>query len=117
VRLAKIYRGNKSDPISCSVSQFRLTEDPDESPDFDTLSYSWDTDGGERKNIKCNGRVLEIRQNLYDFLIRFRELNKDRHIWIDQLCIDQTNKEEQGFQVEIMGCIYNAADTVFVWFG
>jgi hypothetical protein len=38
-------------------------------------------------------------------------------LWIDAICIDQTNTEERGSQVQLMGEIYNKASQVYVWLG
>ncbi|KAI9869595.1 MAG: hypothetical protein M1830_005317, partial [Pleopsidium flavum] len=38
-------------------------------------------------------------------------------IWVDQLCIDQSNVEERNHQVRLMGRIYGKAQNVVVWLG
>jgi hypothetical protein len=38
-------------------------------------------------------------------------------IWIDAICIDQTNHEEKLNQVRLMGSIYSRASIVYVWMG
>ncbi|KAI3585791.1 heterokaryon incompatibility protein-domain-containing protein [Fusarium oxysporum f. sp. albedinis] len=38
-------------------------------------------------------------------------------LWVDALCIDQTNIKERGHQVNRMGEIYKKADKVVVWLG
>jgi hypothetical protein len=40
-----------------------------------------------------------------------------RRLWIDQLCINQEDKEECGAQVQLMGDIYKAATRVVIWIG
>lgn len=39
------------------------------------------------------------------------------HIWIDALCIDQSNDRERSMQVQIMGEIYARSRGVRVWLG
>jgi Heterokaryon incompatibility protein (HET)/Ankyrin repeats (3 copies) len=39
------------------------------------------------------------------------------HIWIDAICIDQSNDEERGHQVRLMRKIYEAANCVSIWLG
>jgi len=43
--------------------------------------------------------------------------NGFRLVWIDQLCIDQTNNKEKSFQVAMMSEIFSKARTVFAWTG
>ena len=39
------------------------------------------------------------------------------YLWIDYLCIDQTNISERSHQVSIMGSIYTQAAETIVWLG
>ena len=39
------------------------------------------------------------------------------YLWIDDLCIDQTNISERSHQVSIMGSIYTQAAKTIVWLG
>ncbi|KAK1776760.1 heterokaryon incompatibility protein-domain-containing protein [Copromyces sp. CBS 386.78] len=38
-------------------------------------------------------------------------------IWIDQICINQSNDQEKSAQVELMRKIYSSAQQVFIWLG
>ncbi|KAK3953679.1 heterokaryon incompatibility protein-domain-containing protein [Pseudoneurospora amorphoporcata] len=38
-------------------------------------------------------------------------------LWIDQICINQDDDQEKGFQVQLMREIYSLADKVLVWLG
>jgi hypothetical protein len=40
-----------------------------------------------------------------------------KYFWIDQICIDQKNKEEQSNQVELMGSIYSKSIRTLIWIG
>ena len=39
------------------------------------------------------------------------------YLWVDALCIDQTNIQERASQVSLMGDIYSTADRVIIWLG
>ena len=41
----------------------------------------------------------------------------ERVLWIDAICIDQSNVEERNHQVPLMKTIYSNADAVQVWLG
>lgn len=124
------------------------------------LSYTWG-DPKPSKSIRLNGQDIEIRENLYDFLLRFRECMTDRRdgrdlfetvelsklykeyekcissqedelkyseigepfysgnmpIWIDALCIDQSNVTELNENVPRMKDIYEKSHSVIAWLG
>lgn len=103
------------DPPSGSLVQVALNK----AGDFDALSYSW---GGvsEMYSFICDGKVLTVRQNLYDFLRR-KGTKDDREcrnpLWIDAICIDQVNGVEKAHQIPLMSQIYSRAAFVLIWWG
>lgn len=85
---------------------------------YSCLSYVW---GNEQALcwIKLGGRFFLVRQNLHAFLASAR---KKPHIcsewlWIDALCIDQSNNSERSHQVQQMGQIFSHAVKVISWLG
>lgn len=44
-------------------------------------------------------------------------LRSDGYLWVDQICIDQTNTQERNAQVRIMEHIYRNAGQVLAWLG
>lgn len=45
------------------------------------------------------------------------DMEEELTIWIDAICIDQTNEVERGSQVSIMSKIYQKAEEVVAWLG
>ena len=43
--------------------------------------------------------------------------SRPRYVWIDAICIDQSNIDERSSQVALMSDIYQSAESVRVWFG
>lgn len=80
-------------------------------PHYIALSYTW---GDKRPTgfISINGKKFEIRINLLNFLSTYKTA---KYLWIDQICIDQSNDEERSHQVKFMGNIYSQCDFVLVW--
>jgi hypothetical protein len=104
-----------SDPqyrISCSLIHQPIKE----TQDFEALSYTWGTDKPIAPII-IDGGVLFIRYNLYWALRSLRLPTKRRILWIDALCIDQTDTTERNSQVSQMTEIYSGAKEVVVWLG
>jgi hypothetical protein len=50
-------------------------------------------------------------------MIKLRKPQEAITLWIDSICIDQTNVAEKNVQVALMGEIYKGADQVVVWLG
>jgi Heterokaryon incompatibility protein (HET) len=80
------------------------------------LSYSWGPPVFPYK-IEINGISTSITVNLYAFLQHFRHASKQRHLWIDALCINQLDSDEKSVQVQKMFEIYRNAELVIVWLG
>lgn len=79
-------------------------------------SYVW---GGSKPSqlILINERPFHIRQNLHDFLLQMRKDGFLKPLWVDALCIDQSNTSERNHQVRQMGSIYRGARAVVSWLG
>ena len=85
------------------------------------LSYMWGS-AKKIKQIRVNNQRFYVHGNLWKFLNSWRQHRKmqpmeTQYIWIDEICIDQSNKEERNHQVGIMGEIYQSATEVLVWLG
>jgi hypothetical protein len=77
------------------------------------------TSNGEL-NFLCSGVKVKITGNLLDFLRH--SILKERsdfqgYLWIDALCINQSDNDEKSHQVNLMSQIYEKASRVFVWLG
>ena len=86
-------------------------------PHFYALSYEW---GPEHPlhQIIIDDRVFRIRSNLKHCLERFGNGYEGfRQVWIDAICIDQSNKTERNAQVQMMGQIYASAMLVLAYIG
>ncbi|GAP92967.1 putative ankyrin and HET domain protein [Rosellinia necatrix] len=62
---------------------------------------------------------FKIRKNLYDALRQLRSKYHDVYLWVDAICIDQSEKGkiEKAMQLAMMARIYNSASNVCVWLG
>jgi hypothetical protein len=83
---------------------------------YTCLSYTWGNPGN-RIPIKVDGKSFYVSRNLHDFLVMARRTLADTWLWIDALCIDQSNTLERNHQVQQMGRIYSLAETVLIWLG
>ncbi|KAF2139895.1 uncharacterized protein K452DRAFT_253498 [Aplosporella prunicola CBS 121167] len=100
-----------------AVIECTLTTHPiQEHPPYEALSYTWGAPQPEYI-ISCDRKPLPIGENLWRALHRLRRENEERVLWIDAVCINQADKQEQGSQVSLMKQIYQEADGVVVWLG
>ncbi|KAJ2980307.1 hypothetical protein NQ176_g2713 [Zarea fungicola] len=114
--------------ISLKIIDFK---DSDEVPRYEALSYVW----GSEKNpvpIKLKSvpvssssgnsgepvlQDLLVTQNLHVALQHLRSQTVVRSLWVDAICIDQTNLQERSHQWTFMSRIYQLAARVIVWLG
>ncbi|ERF68901.1 hypothetical protein EPUS_04553 [Endocarpon pusillum Z07020] len=109
IRLLKLRKGSKGDSIICDMHT-RVAHDVD----YYALSYAWGSPIMDR-SILCNGRYLSITSNLHTILWHLRETHTDAYLWIDAICINQTDTQEKTAQVRMMSVIYRNARMVIVW--
>ena len=94
-----------------------LDENPmGEDPVYEALSYTWG-DLGVKRRIKMNDRLVEVSVNLESALRHLRKSAKPRTLWVDALCINQSDDAEKSIQVSRMSEIYAQAACVLVWLG
>jgi hypothetical protein len=85
-------------------------------PTYEALSYTWGNPK-ETEPIIVNGQTMRVTKNLNAALLALRKENEDRIMWIDALCIDQTNVQERNEQVRRMPAIYQRATRTIAWLG
>jgi hypothetical protein len=97
-------------------NQNRMKSVDEEFDPYICLSYVWGDLKG-KATIRINGRIFRVGKNLSSFLHHARRTLSSTYLWIDALCIDQSNTKERNQQVQQMGKVYTLAQTVLVWLG
>jgi hypothetical protein len=72
------------------------------------------------KDIILDGRHVEVGENLYEaprVMREVPEIQNGARIWVDSLCIDQSNVAERSEEVKRMDQIYSKADRVITYLG
>ncbi|RTE78327.1 hypothetical protein BHE90_007203 [Fusarium euwallaceae] len=95
IRMLHLEPGWGSTPISCTIHLISLTSDPP--PKYEALSYTWG-DPKVTREIIVNGYLVNVTFNLYSALYRLRQPEEMRILWVDALCINQTDVDERGQQ-------------------
>ena len=112
IRLVILEPGSDDDPISCRLLHAELGK-----LRYAALSYEWGEVSNEDPDILIDGKEVQIRQNLRIALWHLRSKDDERCLWIDAMCIDQSNVLERNHQVELMGRIYSTSKSTIAWLG
>jgi hypothetical protein len=82
---------------------------------FEALSYCAG-DAEDTQSIQLNGVDYNVFASLGAALSRL-QTSEPRLLWIDQVCINQSDSAERATQVQLMRDIYIAAAAVVIWLG
>jgi hypothetical protein len=115
IRLLTLHPASSpASPIVCTIQHARLSD----RPNYEAISYTWGEDTTTHSIYMDDGKsLLEVRSNCFNLLHHVRLLDRTRVLWIDAICIDQTNPRERGHQVRQMDQIYADASAVVVYLG
>jgi len=108
----------KDDPeqLRAKLREYPLRNIEDLSHPYEALSYVWGSENKPRY-IVIGDQKLNITQNLYTALQHLQHHSYSRILWIDAICIDQTNLKDKEHQIPFMAEIYAKARCVLVWLG
>ncbi|KAI4924114.1 hypothetical protein J4E85_008274 [Alternaria conjuncta] len=83
---------------------------------YEAISYTWGTNayGGL---ISIDGNDLPIPFNLELALLRIRDDEQERRIWVDAVCINTPNLVERSHRFSKVRQIFQNAETVLIWLG
>jgi hypothetical protein len=85
-----------------------------ESYPYMALSYVWGNPNPPR-SMFLGGKRRNVGPSLFEALKELRDPSVPALLWVDALCIDQSNVSEKNHQVGMMGPIYNRAGCVLIW--
>ncbi|KAL6869203.1 hypothetical protein ACO1O0_000526 [Amphichorda felina] len=78
---------------------------------YAALSYVWG-DATDYREIYVNDSVFRIGRNLHDALFQLRRMDVSSWLWIDSICIQQSDIEEKTWQVSLMRSVFSLAEMV-----
>ncbi|CAN9182339.1 unnamed protein product [Alternaria alternata] len=112
IRLLEVLPGCYDDVIKIKLYAKNLND----KPTYEALSYAWGTIPSSNRAI-INGCPVPVRESLDLALRRLRNPYQSRILWIDALCINQSDTRERSHQVQHMATIYKSATGVVIWLG
>jgi hypothetical protein len=83
---------------------------------YEALSYCWGTEESTVRIFVC-GKDMQVKPNLEHALKNLRREKRHRIIWVDAICINQSDVSEKNQQVPRMKIIYENATRVLIWIG
>lgn len=114
IRLLQLEPGVADTTIRCRL----LHVSSSAADQYETVSYCWgNPDRPAYVEVEVDNKILAIPASTAEVLRRFRLLDKPRVLWIDAICIDQSNVAERSVQVTKMHQIYASATTNLIWLG
>jgi Heterokaryon incompatibility protein (HET) len=105
------YFGNEEEPIRGHLRVVCL----DDNPSYVALSYTWGDPLHSRQIICGTNETLPVTTNCYDALQQLRHSSRTQTLWVDSICVNQSNEEEKSHEVSLMRDIYSQAQMVYIW--
>ncbi|RYO82603.1 hypothetical protein DL763_008186 [Monosporascus cannonballus] len=118
IRVLALKAGRPNDPLRGELEHVNLQQ----GPIYEAVSYTWADEKGDDsicRKIQCGhgDQFIGITKNCEAALLRLRKRDADRRLWIDAVCIDQSNIQERNHQVKNMIAIFRSALRVLVFLG
>jgi hypothetical protein len=112
LRLLVLEPGKKDADLHCQLTTVSSVS----ARHYEALSYCWGTEESTVRIFVC-GKAMQVKPNLEHALINLRREKRHRVIWVDAICINQSNVFEKNQQVPRMRIIYENATRVLIWIG
>ncbi|KAJ9656000.1 hypothetical protein H2198_005253 [Neophaeococcomyces mojaviensis] len=114
IRLLNIQSGSESDALRCSLRHHDLDSSK---VSYIAVSYPWGPPEDPHHECQVDGIKFTLRDNAFNILTRLRQEDSSVDVWIDVLCIHQSNKPEKSHQINLMYRIYAQCQKVVIWLG
>ena len=97
IRILHLCQGTGEDPINVNLQVVSLND----RSYYEVLSYVWG-DQSVTKRINVDDVSFQATVNLFGFLHCLQLVDKDRLLWADAICIDQSSRQEKSHQIGLM---------------
>lgn len=112
IRLLRIGKASWWRPSTIRASLLHVDTYP--SPEYEAVSYTW-ADDRRTRQIFIDGARFGVTESAFALLLARRSMWRERTIWIDAICINQTDEVEKADQIQRMREIYHNATRVVVY--
>ncbi|KAF2099253.1 HET-domain-containing protein [Rhizodiscina lignyota] len=118
VRILALHRAtDHSASLNCNIIHRDLETECFPHDLYEAVSYAWE---GQQPCLPlvCDGTAtLHITPNVDSFLRVLRRTHATRYLWVDAVCLNQTDGYEKGKQVSRMREIFRHARKAHIWLG
>lgn len=83
---------------------------------YTALPYNWGY-ASRKRAIVVDGAICAVTENLEAALRHLRLQDKRLTLWVDALCINQSDEVEKSEQMQQMRQVYSQATSVVAWLG
>ncbi|KAL9597098.1 MAG: hypothetical protein Q9219_005381, partial [cf. Caloplaca sp. 3 TL-2023] len=110
IRLLYLLPGKTGDPLHGMISHmpYKLAGD------YRALSYVWGTSQKPQELLTPDGRI-RITMSLSKALQALRQRNSAMVLWVDAICIDQSNNTEKSKQIRLLPEIFQTATITYAF--
>ncbi|KAK8070442.1 hypothetical protein PG997_010645 [Apiospora hydei] len=108
-----LFPGRFNEPVRCQLLESTIG---DIQSRYEALSYTWG-DANDKVQINVSDRPFPVTKNLEVALRHLRLETENRVLWVDALCINQSDVSEVSTHVQRMWAIYANASRVLVFLG
>ena len=100
----------------CDLIGMRLCDSHQPERAYTAISYVW---GDERDShtISIGSSELTVGKNIHSALRHIRRRDRPIRLWVDAICINQSELTERSHQVQQMCAIYSAAKETTIYLG
>lgn len=113
IRVLEVHAGQYTDALKCTVHNLSLQEPAIE---YETISYSWGR-SPKFRHLELDGKRGMAPCLAYRALKRMRQEHSSRFLWIDAVCINQSDLEERSQQVAMMSKVYSCSKGNLIYLG
>ncbi|KAI1365553.1 HET-domain-containing protein [Xylaria arbuscula] len=119
IRLVELLPDSHSSHLRCNIITTNLGSGMKyEGMKFEAVSYDWGTCPNLMPTISVEqNHSIPVSPNCHEMLGYLRYPDKPRTLWIDSICVDQSNAAEKSDQLKIMRDIYRAASLTVMFLG
>ncbi|KAH8889152.1 HET-domain-containing protein [Thozetella sp. PMI_491] len=115
IRLLRILPASTLTTLNCELRTHQLGTT--EEDNYTALSYVWGSPAPvDGCTIVVNGQTTHITPNLLSALQSLYN-GGIGDLWVDAICINQSDLEEKQYQVSMMAEVYSRASRTVIWLG
>ena len=107
-----VQPGSGHNPVQATLEVASL----DSSPEYRTISYAWG-DATLRSTIELDKGNIDVPASTVAALIKMRSEDEVSVLWIDAVCINQSDIVERAQQVQMMSQIYSRSRGNLIFLG